>query len=190
MKSNLLAGQGALRHARYGIVFCMRAIQRARSTSIWSCTSKAGWHAGKWGGATNLGMGLATFDIMAQLLSHHLIDVAHVWTTRYKTNSPNPYTPSNTDALTARPLCCAVLLALFWSCAGPSSQRHRQIDADTAQLPTLPWGGCLKAPIRDAYHHSTPASALRRQLQHVHPSVACAKRVHFCVTLCIAAAPG
>ena len=67
--------------------------------------TRQGWRAGKWGGQASLGMGLATFDLMAQLLSHPLTDVAHVWTTRWKTSAPSPYsTPYNTDALTARPL--------------------------------------------------------------------------------------
>lgn len=65
-----------------------------------------GCAAGKWTSyPANLGMGLATFDIMAQLLAHPLTDAAHVWTTRWKTNSPpTPYTGAyNTDALLARP---------------------------------------------------------------------------------------
>ena len=68
-------------------------------------------------------MGIATFDLMAQLLSHHLVDVAHAWTTRWKTDAPpRPYSaPANTDALTARPARCAALLALFWSRAGLGS---------------------------------------------------------------------
>ena len=90
--------------------------------------------AGKWGGQANLGMGIATFDLMAQLLSHRLVDVAQAWTTRWKTNAPpSPYsTPGNTDALTARAPRCAALLALFWSCGGLSSLCHRQIDAYSA----------------------------------------------------------
>ena len=61
--------------------------------------------AGKWGGyPATLGMGLATFDIMAQLLAHPLTDTAQVWTTRWKTSYPGAYSGAwNTDALTARP---------------------------------------------------------------------------------------
>lgn len=50
-----------------------------------------------------LGMGIATFDIMAQILSHPLVDVAHVWTTRWKTGTPNPWgSASSEDSLTVR----------------------------------------------------------------------------------------
>lgn len=104
--------------------------------------ARRAWHAGKWGGPTNLGMGLATFNLMAQLLSHHLVDMAHAWTTRWKTNSPPKplwHTGKHgcADGMAPR---CAALLALFRSCAGLSSICHRQIDAAIAQMPTLPWG--------------------------------------------------
>ena len=50
-----------------------------------------------------VGMGIATFDIMAQILSHPLVDVAHVWTTRWKTGTPNPWgSASSEDSLTVR----------------------------------------------------------------------------------------
>ncbi|KAK9834900.1 hypothetical protein WJX81_007315 [Elliptochloris bilobata] len=46
---------------------------------------------GKWGNyPASLGMGICVFDIMAQLLSHPLVDDAHVWTTRWRTGSPSP----------------------------------------------------------------------------------------------------
>ncbi len=58
---------------------------------------------GLWGRTPcTLGMGIVTFDIMAQLLSYPLVDAAHVWTTRWKTGVPDPTSLATSyDALQA-----------------------------------------------------------------------------------------
>ncbi|KAK9823048.1 hypothetical protein WJX81_003290 [Elliptochloris bilobata] len=71
----------------------------------------------KWPGyPCNLGMGIATFDILAQLISHPAVDDAHVWTTRWRTGAPNPsQSTANTDAFkgdnTLSPIGLAVAIA-------------------------------------------------------------------------------
>ena len=75
-----------------------------------------GHAAGQWGTTANLGLGLATFDMMAQLLSHPLVDVAHLWTTRWRTSYPGSYSgASNFEALTARPPLSALRAAAQWA---------------------------------------------------------------------------
>ena len=91
-------------------------------------------------------MGIATFDIMAQLLAHPQTDAAHVWTTRWKTNSPpTPYSGAwNTDALMARTppraLLAAAQQAAFWSDPGLAP---RSMLASPPQ--TQPAAGSLQA---------------------------------------------
>lgn len=65
-----------------------------------TCCSETGTWPGQ---IATLGHAIATFDIMAQLLSHPLVDVAHVWTTRWRTGYPTIIPASSTDALQARP---------------------------------------------------------------------------------------
>ena len=61
-------------------------------------------HAGKWGAyPATLGMGLCTFDILAQIISHPLVDDAMIWTTRWRTGPPqSTQMAGNYDALQAR----------------------------------------------------------------------------------------
>ena len=45
--------------------------------------------AGKWGGSpATLGMGLCTFDILVQIITHPLVDDGMVWTTRWRVGGP------------------------------------------------------------------------------------------------------
>ena len=127
----------------------VRAAQQLHRRSACSSACAPGCAAGKWGGyPANLGMGLATFDIMAQLLAHPLTDAAHVWTTRWKTDStPAPYPgASNMDALMARTPSRALLAAAQQALLPSRSHRGLAPCSMPASLPqTRPPAGSLQA---------------------------------------------
>ena len=103
---------GALRDraSLLGLSWCISVLGLGGSACLSTCSRVSLLQAvppvlaGKWGSyPATLGMGLCTFDILVQIITHPLVDDGMVWTTRWNTGAPQGNSmATNYDALQAR----------------------------------------------------------------------------------------